>query len=278
MNRKSSYSIREREIAGKLCYSICHDDSGEVMHSSEDPVLESRRLYIEQPKLANRIAVDGHITIWDVGLGAAFNAMNVVKLFQDVQLTDKATLSLVSFENDLEPIKKVLSNPSKFLHLNSEMISTLLDTGRFESDRLSWKLVYGDFLENFYQQPMPDLIFYDPFSYKVDSPMWSLQTFERLSHFLKDTDCEIFTFSASTAFRAALLLAGFYVARGVSTGKKQETTIALTPKAAIGSHYPLLDRSWLVRWEKSSAKYPLGVGPENHKTSAASILSHPQFE
>ena len=43
------------------------------------------------------------------------------------------------------------------------------------------------------------------------------------------------TYSAATPTRVTLLLAGFYVGSGVSTGMKGETTVAATRRVALGS-------------------------------------------
>jgi tRNA U34 5-methylaminomethyl-2-thiouridine-forming methyltransferase MnmC len=71
-------------------------------------------------------------------------------------------------------------------------------------------------------------------SAEVDAPLWSLDTFRRLFTFLAAAPrpVELFTYSASTAVRSAMLAAGFHVARGVPGPK--ETTIALTTWA--GNH------------------------------------------
>src|SRR5438552_16854684 len=56
--------------------------------------------------------------------------------------------------------------------------------------------------------------------------------FERVFAACAAHDTELFTYSASTSVRAALLGAGFLVGRGVPTGTKPETTLAMTPAAA----------------------------------------------
>src|SRR6185369_11218703 len=67
---------------------VVHDDigrirdmvSGEVMHSVNDPAEEARSLYVEQSRLISRLqsADNAPLVIWDVGLGAATNAMATI--------------------------------------------------------------------------------------------------------------------------------------------------------------------------------------------------------
>jgi queuine tRNA-ribosyltransferase len=88
------------------------------------------------------------------------------------------------------------------------------------------------------------------------------------------------TYSHSTAARAALLAAGFYVAKGRSAGAKAETTIAFTP-AALGSpfvrSYELLAAEWVGRWHRSQAKFPAEIGTEERSAFEQLIEAHDQF-
>ncbi len=54
--------------------------SGEVMHPVDDPAVEARCLYVEQSRLTERLqlADSRPLVIWDVGLGAAANAMATI--------------------------------------------------------------------------------------------------------------------------------------------------------------------------------------------------------
>jgi queuine tRNA-ribosyltransferase len=66
--------------------SIRQISSGEIMHSVNAPDDEANRLYVEQSCLAARLLEQEsertELVIWDVGLGAAFNAMAVIHCFE----------------------------------------------------------------------------------------------------------------------------------------------------------------------------------------------------
>jgi len=89
---------------------------------------------------------------------------------------------------------------------------------------------------------------------------------------------ELFTYTYSTRVRAAMLAAGFYVAKGRGTGPKAETTIGLSPLAASGPHdRELLGSDWLAKWRRSEAQAPFGSSAED-ATWLAAVSEHPQFK
>jgi queuine tRNA-ribosyltransferase len=105
-----------------------------------------------------------------------------------------------------------------------------------------------------------------------------------LANLLPVKAVELFTYSYSTSVRAALLAAGFYVARGRGTGPKAETTIGLTPAAAVDADghelmhgRELLGQEWLAKWQRSDAQAPMGAGPGDASWLEA-VAAHPQFQ
>ena len=271
--------------------SIRQCSSGEVMHSVSDPVEEARLLYIEQSHLGARLREGGdsaceELVIWDVGLGAATNAMAAVRCFEEALTTHVSSplcpLHIISFERDLDPLRLAIRHSARFPHLHHAAPSAILRQAHWEhaSGRLRWTLLPGDFLEQMPGAAQPDLIFYDPFSFKTDGPLWTLEAFAKIFARVSQGATSLYTYSTSTAVRAALLGAGFDVARGVPIGPKSETTVACTRPAGLVSGYPApprLDRTWLERWERSGAKFPAGVPPAAQDEFAERIRQHPQF-
>jgi len=253
--------------------SIRQRSSGEIMHSVSDPMTEARCLYVEQSRLAERLQEDGkELVIWDVGLGAATNAMAAVRCYETAG--GRRALRLISFERDLDSLRLVLGRHAFFPHVHHRAPHLLLREGSWYEGGLRWELWQGDFRETLETAPPPDLIFYDPFSSKTDGELWRLETFVRVRERCSGYT-ELFTYSASTAVRAALLGAGFFVGRGVGTGPKEETTIAFSRHP--GREARLLDERWLQRWGRSGARYPAGIPPTAREAFGRSILAHPQF-
>jgi queuine tRNA-ribosyltransferase len=224
--------------------------------------------------------------VWDVGLGAAHNAMAAIAC---CEASDDGTggakqrpVQLVSFESDVAALRLALRNGLKFPHLHGPAAGKLLRFGEWRSERvpLHWTLLEGDFLEHLAEAPPPDLIYYDPFSPKTDTPLWTLDCFARVLDACAERDVELFTYSTSTAVRAALIAAGFVVARGAPTGPKAETTLAMTPAAAVHAtrrRRELLGAEWLERWRRSDARWPSDVDVEARAAFAERIETAVQF-
>jgi len=264
--------------------SVVDRGSGEIMHAGLDPTREAELLYVEQSRLAERVRerASAPLVVWDVGLGAAHNAMAALRCCEASDDLEQRPVHLVSFENDVAALRLALRHAARFPHLQMAAPNHLLRFGEWRSERvpLVWTLLEGDFRTRLGDAPPPDVIFYDPFSPKTDAPLWTLECFEQVFAACADGDTELFTYSVSTAIRAALLAAGFVVARGAPTGAKTETTLAMTPRAALmaaARGRVLLGAEWLARWRRSDAQFPADVAPEARGAFAERLLSRPQF-
>lgn len=110
--------------------------------------------------------------------------------------------------------------------------------------------------------------------------MWTLPLFTNLFRLLDPAcPCVLTTYSRSTMLRVTLLLAGFFVGRGMATGLKEETSVA-------ANHWSLLDepleRRWLERARRSDCAEPLGV-PVYRRTALSAenwerLKAHAQFQ
>ncbi|HNW35930.1 MAG TPA: tRNA guanosine(34) transglycosylase Tgt, partial [Candidatus Ozemobacteraceae bacterium] len=274
--------------------SIRQISSGEIMHSVNCPDAEANRLYVEQSHLAARLlqpsvaagSPTDDLVIWDVGLGAASNAMAVLRCFEKTFSKEGGSalrhLRLESFECDLDPLRLAAKDPVRFPHLRHSAPFQILEHGQWEhiSGLFSWKLYQGDFLDLCESARAPDLIFYDPFSSSTNSMLWTSRTFSCILSCCRPTSAELFTYSSSTAVRVALLSAGFYVAAGVSMGPKTDTILAFSRSDGAAAHPSsprLLGQEWLERWRRSESQYPRGITPEEREQIKRRIESHPQF-
>jgi queuine tRNA-ribosyltransferase len=292
-------------------FSVRQISSGEVMHSTNRPDVEANALYVDQSRLAQRVlrvpvsdSVVGtrptppasipapipDLVIWDVGLGAASNAMAAIACFEQAFVQRGASelraVRLVSFERDLDPLILATQKSARFPHLQHAAPHGLLAKGRWmhASGLLTWELVEGDFLERFSSAPPPDIVFYDPFSPKTDEALWHSDVFARLATHGGHRRMELYTYTASTAVRAALLWAGFWVAEGIGIGPKATTTIACSvgqgepvPFDGTKGVVPWLGDAWIARWRRSDAQYPPGLGAADQAAFCARIECHRQF-
>jgi queuine tRNA-ribosyltransferase len=194
-------------------------------------------------------------------------------------------MQIVSFENDLDSLRLALRHDDKFPYLRHGGPAGILRRGKWQSKQhagLSWQLVPGDFLETVAGAPAPpDLIFYDMFSSRTHGEQWTIEIFRRLFAACAGRPVELFTYTHSTAARAALLAAGFCVAKGRPAGAKEETTIALTPAALdspLACRYELLAAEWIGRWKRSHAKFPSEIPADQRPAFEHQILQHQQFQ
>jgi tRNA U34 5-methylaminomethyl-2-thiouridine-forming methyltransferase MnmC len=258
--------------------AVRHLGHGEVMHPSIGPWQEALRLYVDQPRLAERLRLPGPpLVILDVGLGAATNAVAALTRARELGSERRRALEVISLEVDLAPLRLALADPMGFPFLQPfrDAAEALMRDGVWEGEGLRWRLLLGNAISQLQGElPPADLVFFDPFSPASNPEMWTEAVLSQVrSRSREDGEgALLMTYSAATPTRVTLLLAGFYVGPGVSTGTKGETTIASTRLEALES--PLGAR-WLERWRRSSSRAPHGAALT--PALEARLLAHPQW-
>jgi tRNA U34 5-methylaminomethyl-2-thiouridine-forming methyltransferase MnmC len=248
-----SYSIVTVANGARSLRSLEH---GETFHPVVGPMAEARGLHVAQSRLAERARESrGPFVIWDVGLGAAANAVAALDALQDVS----ATIELHSFDLSLEPLDFALRHAAELAYIEQwkDLIVRLLADGSVQAGPVRWVFHPGDFREIIAEPPAPSphAILYDPYSPAANPGMWTLEHFTRLRRTLDDgRPCTLTSYSRSTAVRVSLALAGFFVGRGAATGEKTETTIAATRRDLLAVP---LGEDWLARVARSTRGGPL---------------------
>jgi queuine tRNA-ribosyltransferase len=79
------------------------------MHPVDDPNDEARRLYVEQPRAIAKALRGAPLTVWDVGLGAAHNAMALIAAL--AAAPEGGEVTIVSFERDTDALALALAHP-----------------------------------------------------------------------------------------------------------------------------------------------------------------------
>ena len=251
-------------------------DSLEVFHPGIGPMEEARILHIEQQRIKERAAKPGKFIIWDVGLGAAANAISALHSLDDCQ----ADVELHSFDIVKAPTEFALANSTDldYVQAFASQLSELLSKGEVKiSERVRWVYHLGQFRKTMYAAPNCDAVFYDPYSSKSNQELWTLEHLSRMKTLLNE-GATLTNYSSSSAVRATWLLAGYFVGAGVGVGKKAETlftspSLAVVPKP--------LDRIWLEKMLRSQSSAPIReaqhipdvIGAEDY----ANLSRHPQF-
>jgi queuine tRNA-ribosyltransferase len=246
-------------------------DAGEVMHPGVGPVVEAEALYVRQSRLAERLLGAPTLVLFDVGLGAGSNAF-AARAAAERAPAGAGRLDLVSFERDLGALALALETPDAFA-IDAEAAGAaraLLARGRHETARTTWRLEGGDVVEALARtDARADVVFWDPFSPRANPALWTVAAFAAARR-VAGPRCTLFTYSASTATRVALLLAGWAVGVGASIGEKAHTTAAAVDPADLARP---LDRAWLGRLARADAPMPADAPAD----AAARAATAPQF-
>jgi tRNA U34 5-methylaminomethyl-2-thiouridine-forming methyltransferase MnmC len=284
----SGYRIVRLANGVHSVHSLAH---GETFHPVIGPVAEAEAIYVRQLRLGERLpSHPGEFVVWDVGLGAAANALTLLRAARAAP----CAVRLISFDHTLEPLRFALNHAQTLGYFGEYQphVQTLLHKHhvwiRHARQSVEWSFHLGDFpawLADSTSRlptrpiPPPHAILFDPFSPATNPGMWTLGVFRNLFGLLDpQRPCALPTYSRSTLLRVTLLLAGFYVGAGRATGEKQETTLAANTPDLV--EVPL-DRKWLARARRSSSAEPLHepvyrqarLSPETWER----LLQHPQF-
>jgi queuine tRNA-ribosyltransferase len=250
--------------------------TGELMHPVIGPLVEAERLYVAPSRLAARLRVSngGPLVLLDVGLGAGSNAIAAWRVSEAMPEAARR-LELQSFDRDLSALELALhpEHASAFGLEGSAGAAarTLLAEHRHQSSRTRWRLLLGELPAMLHQiaTDSVDIVFWDPFSPRANPALWTLSAFAALRPLCRE-GATVHTYSAATATRSALLLAGFAVGIGESTGEEKQTTLAAV---SVNDLARPLDRSFLDRLARSSAPFP----PDAPKDALQRIAALAQF-
>lgn len=261
----------------------------ETMHPAVGPAAEADALYVNQLQLKSRLAAHaGEFVIWDIGLGAGANILAALRSAP----FRSGRLRLLSFDLDLAPLQFAWENRAQLGYFTGfeDAVASLLTDGQvtFEhaGQTVEWTFHAGNFpillhaaVRSSARWPAPSAILFDAFSPAKNPEMWTAALFADLYAGLSaDVPCNLATYSRSTHFRVALLLAGFYVGSGQGTGQKEETTLAANDSKLLAQPLPA---AWLERIRRSSSAEPLWEpvyrqAPLGEETLAR-LRQHPQF-
>jgi hypothetical protein len=277
----------------------------ETFHPVIGPAMEAEALYVRQLHLPERVqATPGEFAIWDVGLGAAANALTAIRLICEGLKGKPAQLRLVSFDLTTDAAAFALEHGAELGYVAGyeSALAKLVQNHavKFSRDLLQveWTLEPGDFptfisrssrgneahsekseIGNRESGISPHAILFDPHSPKKNPTMWTALLFADLFRRLDpQRPCALATFTRSTMARVALLLGGFFVGVGHPSGLKEETTVAANRLDLLDEP---LDRRWLERAKCSHSAEPLSgpvyrqapLSPETREK----LRQHPQF-
>jgi len=141
----TGYKLVQLANGARGIHSLAH---GETMHLAIGPAAEAVALYVKQLRLVERIRERaGEFVIWDVGLGAAANALAVLRATRRLA----CAIRLVSFDDTAEPLQFALNHAEALGYFGGyeSHAQTLLEKHRVsfrEADHpVEWEFQPGDF-------------------------------------------------------------------------------------------------------------------------------------
>lgn len=192
------------------------------------------------PSGLEKLVKDGKkVHILDVGFGLGYNVATAVNFSR--KLSDKASLEIMSIEKDenfLDKIKCIeypesLKEEYKLItSLEADVINiggNSLKCYRKNIDNISITVLVIDGRKGIQilksEGRKFDIVFYDPFSPKVNTEMWTYDILKLISDIIKD-DGIFLTYSNAIPVKVALLKAGFNIAYIKPVGRKSPSIAA----------------------------------------------------
>jgi queuine tRNA-ribosyltransferase len=262
--------------------AVVDDETGEVMHPVVGGRVEAETLYLAPSRLRERLQEGGDgadpLVVLDVGLGAGSNAV-AAWLAASSSSPRARRLSLLSFDRTDDALRLALEDPhAADFGLTGETrgaARALLADGRVETALADWRFVRGELPDTLAAvlEASADIVFWDPFSPKSNPLLWNVGAFKSVRRLCR-AGATLHTYSAATATRAAMLLAGFAVGTGDPCGKALQSTVAALDPRDL--HAPL-DLRWLERWRRSSAPLPADAPDDAGERIAAAAQFAPSF-
>ena len=202
------------------------EEFGESMHTDAGAYEES---VIKHVRACGRVVSGaGHLHVLDVGFGIGYNLCALLEEWS--RLDERPDLHITSLEFDrsaAECFSALSFNDGRDRWY--DIVKKGFIDGRFDGDGFTMTFMFGDARRSVgilaEEGAVFDVVFQDAFSPGKNPELWTLDYFRIVRKIMKDNGV-MTTYSAAPQIRRAMFEAGFRIARGVSTGKKKEGTIA----------------------------------------------------
>ncbi|WP_457621978.1 tRNA (5-methylaminomethyl-2-thiouridine)(34)-methyltransferase MnmD [Persephonella sp.] len=237
--------------------TFINEEYNEAYHSTKaGAYTESLHKFIRPTKILEKALKNKEIYILDVGFGLGYNVATAVKHIRD--LSKDVSIHIISIEKDKDVFEKI-----RQLNIPDSLKSTyeIILSGNIEGDiysvkeeYLDLKVIFGEgrqILKKLSEEDIKfDAVFYDPFSPKVNTEMWTVNVFRIVKRLMKD-DGILATYSASLAVRKGLIEAGFRIGLVEPVGRKSYSTVA-----TVSGDIPPLTEKEKKRLESSPYAVP----------------------
>ncbi|SNZ03529.1 tRNA U34 5-methylaminomethyl-2-thiouridine-forming methyltransferase MnmC [Persephonella hydrogeniphila] len=234
--------------------TFINQEYNEAYHSTKAGAYTESLLKFVLPCKIDKLSKEKEkLDILDVGFGLGYNVAVCVKVAKENN--PDVFLNIFSIEKDTSVFEKIrqLNIPDELKEIYRDILKGKFENSRYiaESNSFRLEIVFDDARKVLKKiNKKFDAVFYDAFSPKVNTEMWTVEIFRVVKDLMKE-EAVLSTYSASLAVRKGLLEAGFKIGLVEPVGRKSYSTVA-----TIKGDIPPLTEKEKTRIEKSPYAVP----------------------
>lgn len=204
-------------------------------HNPNGAVAESHYNFFETTGILEEIRQLRSFNIFETGFGTGMNLILLLDELEKVSYSGAVTfLSVEAYPITVETVSKLQFGTGSDLEKHKPLLEKIFreskpGMNRFElGSGLTLLLYIGQFDQLFEEEKISEkfqFIFHDPFSPEVNAELWTPDVFKKLIS-ISTPDALLSTYCAATSARAAMAVAGWFVAKNRGALGKREMTLA----------------------------------------------------
>ncbi|WP_293448901.1 MnmC family methyltransferase [Persephonella sp.] len=209
--------------------TFLNEEYNEAYHSTKAGAYTESLLKFVIPCRIDSLSLEkNRIDILDVGFGLGYNVAVAIKVATDKN--PDVLVEILSVEKDISVFEKIkkLNIPEDLKEIYDHILSGGFEGNiyRAKGKNFSLNILFGDARQILKTvRKKFDAVFYDAFSPKVNTEMWTVEIFKAVKELMRQ-EAILSTYSASLAVRKGLIDAGFKIGLVEPIGRKSYSTVA----------------------------------------------------
>jgi len=221
---QKKFNTMEKVITADKSETFLNKEVGESYHSYTGAVEEALKKFVEPTKI-KKLAETGKFKLLDVCFGMGYNSAMAITVA--LRTNPDCKIEVIGLENDpsiIEKIQEVTPDIDYFVNYKQLTPKNL----SFEKRNISVKILLGDAKEKIkdLDNDSFEVVFFDPFSPKTASEMWTAELFSDIAKVMKKKAI-LATYSCARIIRENMVKAGLIYSDGPKVGRRGPGTIAI---------------------------------------------------
>lgn len=228
-------------------------------HNPNGAVAESRYNFFETTGLTEEIRQQHSFNIFETGFGTGMNLILLLETLEKITYSESITyLSVEAYPIAPETVSELQFGADSGLDKYKPLLERIFSESkpglnRFDLGQDRTLLLYiGKFDQLFERETITEsfqFIFHDPFSPEVNAELWTPGVFEKLIS-ISSPNALLSTYCAATSARAAMAVAGWYVAKNRGALGKREMTLASPSADRLSEWKRVSEKRLIERFQK----------------------------